>query len=130
VPIYIVGTGSLFLKKYDHRLPAEDGIGGATSPGRMSFLQAQNTLKTFANETGGAYFEMTFPGQIPAILNSINAMMRNQYSLAYSAGDRRDGKRHKIVVKVDVDGDGTYDDKEFAVKARQYYNSPKPDGKK
>ena len=52
-------------------------------------------------------------------------MMRNQYSLAYNAGERRDGKHHKIVVKVDVDGDGKYDDKEFVVKARQYYNSPK-----
>jgi len=70
---------------------------------------------------------MTFPGEIPAILNSINAMMRNQYSLAYSTGERRDGKRHKIVVKVDVNGDGVYDDKEFVVKARQYYNSPKAD---
>jgi VWFA-related protein len=127
VPIYIVGTGNLFLKKYDAQMGAQDGIGGATSPGRMSFLQAQNALKTFADETGGAYFPMTFPGEIPAILNSINAMMRNQYSLAYSAGERRDGKRHKIVVKVDVNGDGAYDDKEFVVKARQYYNSPKGD---
>jgi VWFA-related protein len=125
VPIYIIGTGNLFLKKYDGQMSAEDGIGGSTSPGRMSFLQAQNALKTFADETGGAYFPMTFPGEIPAILNSINAMMRNQYSLAYSAGERRDGKRHKIVVKVDVNGDGVYDDKEFVVKARQYYNSPK-----
>ena len=130
VPIYIVGTGNLFLKRYDHSLPAQDGIGGGVEPGRMSFLQAQNTLKTFADETGGAYFPMTFPGEIPGILSNINAMMRNQYSLAYSAGDRRDGKRHKIVVKVDVNGDGTYDDKEFVVKARQFYNSPKPDGKK
>jgi VWFA-related protein len=127
VPIYIVGTGNLFLKKYDGDMSAQDGIGGATSPGRMSFLQAQNALKTFADETGGAYFPMTFPGEIPSILSSINAMMRNQYSLAYSAGDRRDGKRHKIVVKVDVNGDGVYDDKEFVVKARQYYNSPKPE---
>jgi hypothetical protein len=38
----------------------------------------------------------------------------------------QDGKQHKLVVKVDVDGDGTYDDKEFVVKARQFYNSPKP----
>ena len=129
VPVYIIGTGNLFLKKYDHMLGAQDGLGGATQPGRMTFLQAQNTLKTFADETGGAYFPMTFPGEIPTILQSINAMMRNQYSLAYSAGERRDGKRHKIVVKVDVNGDGTYDDKEFVVKARQYYNSPKAEGK-
>ncbi|MET0650823.1 MAG: VWA domain-containing protein [Pyrinomonadaceae bacterium] len=127
VPIYIVGTGNLFLKKYDGDMSAQDGIGGSVQPGRMSFLQAQNTLKTFADETGGAYFPMTFPGEIPTILASINAMMRNQYSLAYSTGDRRDGKRHKILVKVDVNGDGTYDDKEFVVKARQFYNSPKAD---
>jgi hypothetical protein len=33
-------------------------------------------------------------------------------------------------VSVDVDGDGTYDDKEFVVQARPFYNSPKPDGDK
>ncbi len=52
-------------------------------------------------------------------------MMHSQYSLAYNPGERRDGKKHKIVVKVDVDGDGTLDDKEFVVKARQFYNAPK-----
>jgi VWFA-related protein len=125
VPIYIIGTGNLFFKKYEHLLGAEDGLGGATTPGRMTFLQAQNTLRTFANETGGAYFPITFEGEIGTALQSINAMMRNQYSLAYSAGERRDGKQHKIIVKVDVDGDGKYDDKDYVVKARQFYNSPK-----
>ena len=125
IPIYIIGTGNMFYKKYEHLLPAQDGLAGATQPGRMTFLQAQNTLRTFAEETGGAFFPVTFEGEVPAALQSINAMMRNQYSLAYSAGERRDGKRHKIVVKVDVNGDGAYDDKEFVVKARQYYNSPK-----
>jgi VWFA-related protein len=125
IPIYIIGTANMFFKKYGDGLGAEDGLGGATTPGRMTFLQAQNTLRTFANETGGAYFPITFEGEIPSALQSINAMMRNQYSLAYSAGERRDGKQHKIVVKVDVDGDGKYDDKDFVVKARQFYNSPK-----
>jgi Ca-activated chloride channel family protein len=125
IPIYIIGTANLFFKKYGDSLGAEDGLGGATTPGRMTFLQAQNTLKTFANETGGDYIPITFEGEIPSALQRINAMMRNQYSLAYSAGERRDGKQHKIVVKVDVDGDGKYDDKEYVVKARQFYNSPK-----
>ena len=31
------------------------------------------------------------------------------------------------VVKVDVDGDGQYDDKAYIVKAREVYNAPKPD---
>jgi VWFA-related protein len=125
IPIYIVGTGELFFKKYGDQLPAEDGLSGSTDPGRMSLLQDRNTLRTFAKESGGEYFPVTFPGELPSTLQTINALMRNQYSLAYSTGERRDGKKHKIEVKVDVNGDGKYDDKDFDVKARQFYNSPK-----
>jgi VWFA-related protein len=125
VPLYIIGTGELFFKKYEDRMSAEDGLGGATTPGRMTMLQARNALRTFAEETGGMYFPITFPGELNSALQTINALMRNQYSLAYSTGERRDGKRHKIVVKVDVDGDGKPDDKDFIVQARQFYNSPK-----
>ena len=125
IPIYIVGTGELFMKKYGDDLGATDGLSGSTSPGRLSLLQARNTLRTFADETGGMYMPVTFPGELPSVLQTFNAMMRSQYSLAYNPGERRDGKRHKIVVKVDVDGDGTLDEKEFVVKARQYYNAPK-----
>lgn len=125
VPIYIIGTGNLFFKKYGDRLPAEDGLLGSTQPGRLTFLQAQNALKTFAKETGGAYFPVTFNGELPSVLESINALLRNQYSLGYNPGDVRDGKQHKIVVRVDVNGDGQFDDKEFIVNARQFYNAPK-----
>ncbi|HEX3558329.1 MAG TPA: VWA domain-containing protein [Pyrinomonadaceae bacterium] len=125
VPIYIIGTGELFFKKYGDQMDAMDGLGGATDPGRMTMLQARNALRTFADESGGAYFPITFPGELPSALQSINALMRNQYSLAYKTGERHDGKRHKIEVKVDVDGDGKYDDKEYVVKARQFYNAPK-----
>jgi VWFA-related protein len=125
IPIYIIGTGELFFKKYGDQMSPEDGLGGATTPGRMTMLQARNALQTFANESGGAYFPITFPGELPNALQTINALMRNQYSLAYSVGERRDGKRHKIEVKVDVDGDGKYDEKDFVVKARQFFNAPK-----
>ncbi len=125
VPIYIIGTGGLFFKKYADDLEAVDGLGGATTPGRMTIYQAQNTLKTLARETGGEYFPITFEGELPSALSSINALMRHQYSLAYSPGDRRDGKQRKIVVKVDVDGDGQFDEKEFVIKNRQFYNAPK-----
>lgn len=53
IPIYIIGIANLFYKKFESQLEATDSISGM--PGRMTFLQAQNTLKTFANETGGAY---------------------------------------------------------------------------
>jgi VWFA-related protein len=54
VPIYVIGTANLFLKMYEHQLPATDGIDG--SPGRLTFLQAQNTLKTFATGIGRRVF--------------------------------------------------------------------------
>ncbi|HJU55314.1 MAG TPA: VWA domain-containing protein [Pyrinomonadaceae bacterium] len=123
VPIYIIGTGNLFFKKYGDRMSATDDLMG--NPGRLTFLQAQNALGTFAKETGGKYYPMTFPGEIPGILREINALLRNQYSLGYNPGDRRDGKQHKIIVKVDVDGDGKYDDKEYVVQSRLFYNAPK-----
>jgi VWFA-related protein len=125
VPIYIIGTGEMFMKKYGDMMGAQDGLEGATNPGRMTMLQAKNTLRTFAEETGGAYFPVTFPGELPATLGAINAMMRSQYSLAFRPDEqRRDGKRRKLEVKVDIDGDGKYDDKDFIVRSRQFYNPP------
>jgi VWFA-related protein len=124
VPIYIIGTGNYFLKRYGDQLPSQDNIFSGT-PGRMTLLQAQNTLGTFARESGGMYFPVTFEGELPSVLSSINSLLRSQYSLGYNPGERRDGKQHKIVVKVDVDGDGQYDDKEYTVQSRQYYNEPK-----
>jgi Ca-activated chloride channel homolog len=125
VPVYIIGTANMFKKLYGDQLPATDSLLGM--PGRMSWLQADNTLQTFAKETGGAYFPVTFEGELPKVLGSINALLRSQYSLAFNPGDVRDGKQHKLQVRVDVDGDGTYDDKEYVVQARQFYNAPKPD---
>ncbi|MEA2203951.1 MAG: hypothetical protein QOE77_727 [Blastocatellia bacterium] len=123
IPVYIIGTANLYFKKYGDQMGALDGA--FNDPGRLSFLQAQNALGVFAKETGGAYYPVTFPGEIPSTLRSIDAMLRSQYSLGYRPGEVRDGKQHKIVVRVDVDGDGQYDDKEYIVNARQFYNAPK-----
>jgi VWFA-related protein len=124
VPIYIIGTMNFFFKKYGDRIGDLDS--GLGDPGRMTFLQAQNALKTFAKETGGAYYPITFEGEVPSALQGINALMRSQYSLGFDPGEqKRDGKQRKLVVKVDVDGDGQYDDKEYAVQHRPFYNAPK-----
>lgn len=123
IPIYIISTGNLFYKKYESQLGATDDISGGA--GRLTFLQAQNALNTFAKESGGAHFPMTFEGEIPGYLNSINALLRNQYSLAYDVGQTvTPGKKHKIEVKVDVDGDGQYDDKQYVVQNRPFYVEP------
>lgn len=122
VPIYIISTGNLFFKKYESQLPPTDSLTGM--PGRLTFLQARNAMNTFAKESGGQHFEMTFPGEIPGILQSINALLRNQYSLAYDLDDgRKADKKYKLEVKVDVNGDGVYDEKNFEVRHRPYYST-------
>jgi Ca-activated chloride channel family protein len=129
IPIYIIGVGQLFVKKYADQMNPGDfrsNIGGIPMD-RMTFLQAENTMKTFAKESGGAYYPVTFEGELPDVLGNINAMLRSQYSLGFKPDDVADGKSHKIVVKVDVDGDGTTDERAFIVHAREVYNAPKPD---
>ena len=129
IPIYIISTGNLFYKKYEQYLGPTDDIAGG--PGRLTFLQAQNTMNTFAKESGGKHYPMTFEGEIPGYLNDINSLLRSQYSLAYDLLEKHEpGKKYKLEVKVDVDGDGQYDDKAFTVQHRPYYTTPKPDAKK
>lgn len=124
VPIYALSTGNLFYKLYESQLPATDGISGM--PGRMTFLQAQNQMNTFAKESGGRHFPITFEGEIPSALNDINSLLRNQYSLAFDAGEKpKDGKKHKLEVKVDLNGDGVYEEKQLVVQHRPFYVSEK-----
>ncbi len=124
IPIYIISTGNLFYKRYENQLPATDSLSGM--PGRLTFLQAKNAMNTFAKESGGMHFEMTFESELPAYLQSINALLRNQYSLAYDLPEKREpGKKHKLEVKVDVNGDGVYDEKQYEVQHRPFYTTPK-----
>jgi Ca-activated chloride channel homolog len=116
VPIFIVGVGNLYFKKYGDNLPPES---------RLEFLQAQNGLSTFARLSGGAYFPMTFESEIPQIMRSIAVLLRGQYSLGYSpTNTRREGKDRKIKVDVDIDGDGTPDNKQLDVHYREKYIEP------
>ncbi|MFN7929450.1 MAG: VWA domain-containing protein [Blastocatellia bacterium] len=121
VPIYCLGTGNLFLKKYDQYLdPGRGGNINGIPFDRMTMLQAQNQLKTFSEATGGAYIPITFPGEIPAALQKIQALLRNEYSLGYTpTNTRKEGKRRKIQVKVNL-GD-QIDPKLIVIQHRQSY---------
>ncbi len=129
IPLYIISTGNLFFKRYESYLGATDGISGM--PGRLTFLQAKNAMNTFAKESGGMHFEMTFESEIPQYLQSINGLLRSQYSLSYDLLAKHEpGKKYKLEVKVDVDGDGTYDDKQFVVQHRPFVTVPKVEDEK
>ena len=70
---------------------------------------------------------MTFETEVPSYLNNINSLLRSQYSLAYDLAEKHEpGKKYKLEVKVDVDGDGQFDDRAFVVQHRPYYTTPKP----
>ncbi len=129
IPLYIISTGNLFFKRYESYLGATDGISGM--PGRLTFLHAKNAMNTFAKESGGMHFEMTFESEIPQYLQSINGLLRSQYSLSYDLVAKHEpGKKYKLEVKVDVDGDGTYDDKQFVVQHRPFVTVPKVEDEK
>ncbi len=124
VPVYAIGTGNMFLKRYDQQLDPGRGLEMYGIPDRMTLLQAQNTLKTFADSTGGKYFPVTFPGEIPSVLQSISALVRNMYSLGYTpTNTRREGKRRKITIKINL-GD-KIDPKLIMVQHRQTYVEPR-----
>ena len=132
IPIYIISTANMYCKLVCDYLDPSRVMPGM--PDRMTFLQAKNQMNTFAKDSGGAHFEMTFPQEIPAYLQSINGLLRSQYNLAYDPEERHEpGKKHKLEVKVDVDGDGQTDEKAFVVQHRPFVVEPggeKPSSKK
>lgn len=120
IPFYVISTGNLFFKRYEQFLPPTDYLDG--TPGAMTFRQAENTMNTIARESGGQHFPLTFPSEVPGILQSINALLRNQYSLGFDPGEKpKDGKRYKLEVKVDVNGDGIFDEKQYVIQHRPFY---------
>jgi len=102
-------------------------------PESMSFLQAQNELRTFATITGGRVWFPNFDGELPDILKDVANSLRNQYSLAYiSTNHALDGKYRKIKVEIVAPDGGpltVLDQKgkkvKFVVYARQGYTAPK-----
>lgn len=98
VPIYTISTLQIA------RIMAEgNGMGPMTE---MSFLQADNEMKTFSKESGGLSFFPRFIGEYPSVFRQIEDALRNQYSLAYHpTNTARDGKfRH---IKVELINPGT-----------------------
>jgi VWFA-related protein len=91
VTIFTVGIAEPFMQR--------------SLPG-ITYLQAQNQLRTFASMSGGRSWLPRFDGEIPGIMADVAASLRNQYSLSYTpTNTKNDGKFRKIKVElVDVDG--------------------------
>jgi VWFA-related protein len=101
--------------------------------GRLDLLQAENQLKTFAQETGGYSWFPQFAGEMPDVFRSVAGFLRHQYSLSYSpTAGAKDGKFHKVKIElVDAGGgplsipDKKGKNQKLQVYAREGYQAPK-----
>ena len=124
VTIFCVGLGKI----YTNFLETNGSLGS-----HLNYLQAENQLRTFANETGGYAWFPQFDGEIPGIMQSVAAFLRHQYSLSYSPSNgAKDGRFHKIKVELVAPDGGpltVLDQKgkkqKFQVYAREGYQAPK-----
>ena len=119
VGIYTIGTSQFMI----------DTSGGGL--GNIRSQMAQQQMKVFAELTGGQAWTPEFDGQIPEIMRTIAASLRNQYSLGY-APTSQDGKYHKIKVELVAPDGGpmTVTNQKgkkvkFVVYARQGYTASK-----
>ena len=92
VPVYAIGLMQFLRTINDGRMgPMQD----------MTFLQADNELKTFSKETGGRAFFPRFEGEYPGIFQDIQQALRNEYVISYSPSNKaHDGGFRKL--KVDL----------------------------
>ncbi|WP_235011274.1 VWA domain-containing protein [Bryocella elongata] len=96
VTIFTVSTGG-FVREL------RGGMGGSRD---MSYLQADNEMKTIAAMTGGMHFAPIFQGELPDIFGQINQSIRNQYVLTYRpTNSKNDGSYRKVKVYL-VDNEG------------------------
>jgi VWFA-related protein len=91
---------------------------------RMTYLQGENQLKTFASRTGGKAWFPRWKAEYSGIMQQVGVELRNQYSLAYSSTNpNKDGKFRKI--KVDVVDENGVPVKNLSVRAKEGYQAPK-----
>lgn len=121
VPVYSIGVGELAYTL------SEPYLSGSQ---RMTFLQAQNTLRTFSQESGGRFYAVKFEGALDSVLQSISLMLRHQYTLVYTPNNltQQSEHKHEIKVLVDSDGDGKPDNQNLDLQYRKYYYEPKHEG--
>ena len=94
VTVHAIGLGQMLKELLD----SYGYVGGIT---RIGWLQADNQLRTFTRETGGFSFFPRFYGQFPTIFQSLNYLMRNQYTAVYQPSNtRRDGTFREITVRL------------------------------
>jgi len=100
ITIFTVSTGGAI------RVMTEGRGGMMGSMRDMTYLQADNEMRTFSSLTGGMSFFPRFTGEMPDIFQSINDSIRSKYQIIYRpTNTKQDGTYRKLRVMV-VDAEG------------------------
>jgi Ca-activated chloride channel homolog len=92
VPVYAIGLMQMDRTMYDQYM---------SGPQRLTYLQADNQLRTFAKETGGAAYFPKFPGEYGQIFQAVHHALRTQYVVSYQSNNtKHDGAFRKIKVEL------------------------------
>jgi VWFA-related protein len=100
ITIFTISTGG------GMRAMTEGGMGMRRQMQDISFLQADNEMRTFANLTGGASYFPRFQGEYADDFAQINQNIRSKYELVYHPTNTKlDGTFRKLRVEL-VDDEG------------------------
>ncbi len=97
ITIYVISTGQAFRLMTETQREAGPWGGAA----EMTYLQADNEMKTFAKLTGGKAYFPRFLGELPEVFGDIAETVRNQYTLTYHPTNAKlDGTYRKLKVEL------------------------------
>jgi VWFA-related protein len=97
VTIFTVSTGRAFNEWLDARY----GMSMREQIRSLDYLQAENQMRTFAQMTGGRWYNPRFQAEFPEAFREISNSVRSQYTIGYKPSNPRlDGRYRKLKVQL------------------------------
>ena len=131
VTIFTVSTGRAFNEWLDARYGMS--VGGQMRS--LDYLQADNQMRTFAQMTGGRWYNPRFQAGVPGVFRDISNSVRNQYTISYKPSNPKlDGGYRKLKVQLMEPGtdkpltirDHKNKEVKYSVIARDGYTARRP----
>jgi VWFA-related protein len=101
VTIFTVSTG----RAYNEWLDARSGMTPRGQMRSLDYLQGDNQMRTFAEMTGGRWYDPRFQAEFPEVFRDISNSMRNQYTITYKPTNQKlDGSYRKLKIQLTEPG--------------------------
>jgi VWFA-related protein len=131
VTIFTVSTGRAFNDWLDARY----GMSVSGQMRSLDYLQADNQMRTFAQMTGGRWYNPSMQAGFPDVFRDISNTVRNQYTISYKPSNPKlDGGYRKLKVQLTEPGtdkpltirDHKNKEVKYNVIAREGYTAGRP----